>query len=107
MTPSATITTDLLTPLGAYLRLRGMGAASFLLESVERDRLGRSSGMGAGSRLVTFAEAETLALPIVGYLAYDHVASLERTVPLPEEGHGFPQRQLGVRETLRGVRARV
>ena len=59
---SATITTDLLTPLGAYLRLRGMGAASFLLESVERGRLGRSSWMGAGSRLVTFAEAEALGL---------------------------------------------
>ena len=100
MTPSATITTDLLTPLGAYLRLRGMGAASFLLESVERGRLGRSSWMGAGSRLVTFAEAETLALPVVGYLAYDHVASLERTVPLPEEGHGFPESRLVVAETL-------
>ena len=36
MNPIATITTDLLTPLGAYLRLRGMGRASFLLESVER-----------------------------------------------------------------------
>jgi anthranilate synthase component 1 len=100
MTPSATITTDLLTPLGAYLRLRGMGAASFLLESVERGRLGRSSWMGAGSRLVTFAEAETLALPVVGYLAYDHAASLEPTVPLPDEGHGLPESRLVVAETL-------
>ena len=48
MNPIATITTDLLTPLGAYLRMRGMGRASFLLESVERGRLGRSSWMGAG-----------------------------------------------------------
>ena len=100
MTPSATITTDLLTPLGAYLRLRGMGTASFLLESVERGRLGRSSWMGAGSRLVTFAEAETLGLPVVGYLAYDHVASLEPTVALPEEGHGLPESRLVVAETL-------
>ena len=100
MTPSATITTDLLTPLGAYLRLRGMGAASFLLESVERGRLGRSSWMGAGSRLVTFAEAESLALPVVGYLAYDHVASLEATVALPEEGDGRPESRLVVAETL-------
>jgi anthranilate synthase component 1 len=96
----ATITTDLLTPLGAYLRLSGMGAASFLLESVERGRLGRSSWMGAGSRLVTFDEAEQLDLPVVGYLAYDHVARLEPTVPLPEDGHGFPVSRLVVADTL-------
>jgi len=96
----ATITTDLLTPLGAYLRLRGMGAASFLLESVERGRLGRSSWMGAGSRLVTFEEAEHLDLPVVGYLAYDHVARLEPTVPLPDDGHGLPVSRLVVADTL-------
>jgi anthranilate synthase component I len=100
MTGIATITTDLLTPLGAYLRLRGMGTASFLLESVERGRLGRASWMGAGSRLVTFAEAEELGLPVVGYLAYDHVATLEATVELPEEGHGFADSRLVVAETL-------
>ena len=94
------ITTDLLTPLGAYLRLRGMGSASFLLESVERGRLGRSSWMGAGSRLVTFAEAEALGLPVVGYLAYDHVASLEPTVELPADGHGFEDSRLVVADTL-------
>src|SRR4029079_7150435 len=94
MKPSATITTDLLTPLGAYLRLRGMGAASFLLESVERGRLGRSSWMGAGSSLVTCAEAEALGLPVVGYLAFDHVAELEPRVALPEEGHGLPESRL-------------
>ena len=53
MTPSATLNTDLLTPLGAYLRLRENGRASFLLESVERGRLGRNSWIGSGSRLVT------------------------------------------------------
>jgi anthranilate synthase component 1 len=100
MNPTATITTDLLTPLGAYLRLRGMGSASFLLESVERGRLGRSSWMGAGSRLVSFEEAETLALPVVGYLSYDHVAKLEPTVELPADGHGFPDSRLVVAETL-------
>jgi len=99
MTPE-TISTDLLTPLGAYLRLRAMGAASFLLESVERGRLGRSSWMGAGSRLVTFDEAETLRLPVVGYLAYDHVAQLEPTVALPADGRGFPESRLVVAETL-------
>jgi anthranilate/para-aminobenzoate synthase component I len=44
------IATDLLTPLGAYLRLRENAGGSFLLESVERGRLGRYSFVGAGSR---------------------------------------------------------
>ena len=72
--PPAEISTDLLTPLGAYLRLRGEGRASFLLESVEQGRLGRHSFIGSGSRLVSFEEAEALDEPVVGYLAYDHVA---------------------------------
>src|SRR4249919_369343 len=97
---TATINTDLLTPLGAYLRLRDAGRASFILESVERGRLGRNSWMGAGSRLVEFDEAAELGLPIVGYLAYDHAAQLEATVPLPDEGRGFPESRLVVCETL-------
>jgi anthranilate synthase component 1 len=100
MTPIATITADLLTPLGAYLRLRAMGRASFLLESVERGRLGRSSWMGVGSRLVSFEEAESLALPVVGYLSYDYVARLEPSVTLPRDGHGFPESRLVVADTL-------
>ena len=95
-----TISTDLLTPLGAYLRLRGAGRASFVLESVERGRLGRNSWIGAGSQLVTFDEAEELGLPVVGYLSYDHIAKLEPTVPLPDEGRGFPESRLVVAETL-------
>ncbi len=87
-----TINTDLLTPLGAYLRLRDAGRASFILESVERGRLGRNSWMGAGSRLVSFDEADELGLPVVGYLAYDHVARLEPTVPLPD-GRPRPSRE--------------
>jgi len=97
---TATLNTDLLTPLAAYLRLRAMGRASFLLESVERGRLGRSSWMGAGSRLVSFAEAEALDQPVVGYLAYDEIARLEPTVQLPTDGHGFPESRFVVAETL-------
>jgi len=108
------IATDLLTPLGAYLRLRsrleasaaepptpgretgrlrrtGGAGGSFLLESVERGRLGRFSFVGAGSRLVSFEEAETLGEPVVGYLGYDTVATFEPTVPLPHEGPGVPE----------------
>ena len=92
MTPTATISADLLTPLGAYLRLREAGRASFLLESVERGRLGRNSWMGAGSEIVTFDEAESIDRPLVGYLAYDHAAKLEPTVPLPAEGRSFPEK---------------
>jgi anthranilate synthase component I len=95
-----TINTDLLTPLGAYLRLREAGRASFLLESVERGRLGRNSWMGAGSRLVTVDEAEVLGLPVVGYVAYDYATRLEPTVPLPAAGRELPESRLVVTDTL-------
>src|SRR4030095_12058340 len=52
------ISTDLLTPLGAYLRLRDGGRASFLLESVEKGRLGRHSFVGCGARIVGLDQAE-------------------------------------------------
>ena len=57
--------------------------ASFLLESVDQGRLGRHSFVGCGTRLVSFAEAEAIDAPVVGYLGYDHVATLEPTVTLP------------------------
>ncbi len=85
------IPTDLLTPFGAYLSLREGARGAFLLESVERGRLGRYSFVGAGSRLVSFAEAETLGEPVVGYLGYDAVATFEPTVPLPEKGPDLPE----------------
>ena len=100
MTPTAAIPTDLLTPLAAYLRLRDGGRASFLLESVERGVLGRYSWIGTGSRLVSFDEAEGAEAPVAGYVAYDHVARLEPTVPLPAEGPPFPESRLVVADTL-------
>ena len=100
MTPISSISTDLLTPLGAYLRLREGAAASFLLESVEQGRLGRHSFIGSGSRLVSFEEAERVEAPVVGYLAYDHVAKLEPTVPLPADGPSLPKSRFVVAETL-------
>ena len=75
MTTSTTIDTDLVTPLQAYLHLRLQGRASFLLESVDQGRLGRYSFVGCGSRLVPLHEAEALDAPVVGYLAYDHIAT--------------------------------
>jgi anthranilate synthase component I len=80
------LNTDLLTPLAAYLRLRESARASFLLESVDQGRLGRYSLVGCGDRIVSFEEAEVLGVPVVGYLGYDHIAKLERTVPLPADG---------------------
>ena len=100
MTPHAHIATDLLTPLGAYLRLRAGARASFLLESVEQGRLGRHSFIGSGARLVSFEEAEGLDEPVVGYLAYDYVARLEPTVPLPADGPGLPESRFVVADTL-------
>jgi anthranilate synthase component I len=120
MTTAADIATDLLTPLGAYLGLRDRGRGAFLLESVERGRLGRFSFVGCGSRLCTLEEAEAAAEPVVGYLGYDHVARLEPTVPLPDEGPELPESRFvvadvllrfdhvgGVAEILRGDAAEV
>ena len=53
---TTTLASDLLTPLGAYLRLRESARGAFLLESVERGRLGRYSFAGSGSRIVYLNE---------------------------------------------------
>jgi anthranilate synthase component 1 len=103
VTISTDIHADLITPLGAYLRLRARGRASFLLESVEKGRLGRYSLVGGGSRLVTFEEAEAeiaQGRPVVGYLGYDHAAKLEPTVTLPDQGPDLPESRFVVAETL-------
>src|ERR671932_1444917 len=102
MTTAVDIATDLLTPLGAYLRLRERAGrrGAFLLESVERGRLGRFSFVGCGSRLCTLEEAEAAAEPVVGYLAYDHVARLEPTVPLPDDGPDLPESRFVVADVL-------
>jgi anthranilate synthase component 1 len=97
---TTTVDTALITPLAAYLDLRTRGRAAFLLESVERGRLGRYSLVGCGDRIVSFEEAERLAEPVVGYLGYDHVARLEPSVPLPDAGHGFPESRFVVADVL-------
>jgi anthranilate synthase component 1 len=94
------IDTDLLTPLAAYLRLRANGRASFLLESVDQGRLGRHSFVGCGSRLVSFEEAETVDAPVVGYLGYDHIAKLEPTVTLPNDGPDVPESRFVVADVF-------
>ena len=92
MNATTVIPTDLVTPLGAYLRLRPEEGASFLLESVEHGRLGRHSFVGHGTQIVGFEEAEALDEPVVGFIGYDHVARLEPTVPLPgHRGQIFPR----------------
>src|SRR5207253_6034310 len=114
------IATDLITPLGAYLRLRPHAPAAFLLESVERGRLGRHSLVGCGTQLCSFEDAEARREPVVGYLAYDHAAKLEPTVPLPDEGANWPESRflvadllvrfdhaLGIAEVVRGEVAEV
>src|SRR5947207_846664 len=95
------ISTDLLTPLGAYLRLREGGGASFLLESVEKGRLGRHSFVGCGSRLVSFEEAEACGQPVVGYLGYEHAARIRPTVPVAHEGRrDLPESRFVVADIL-------
>src|SRR5919202_904344 len=100
MTTAIDTATDLLTPLGAYVRLRGRGRGAFLLESAERGRLGRFSFVGCGARLCSLEEAEAGAGPVVGYLGYDHVARLEQTVPLPDDGPALPESRFVVADLL-------
>src|SRR6187397_2619693 len=100
MTVATDISTDLVTPLGAYLRLRREGRAAFLLESVERGRLGRHSLVGSGSHLCYLAEAEACGEPVVGYVAYDYAARLEPTVELPAESTGLPESRFLVADIL-------
>jgi anthranilate synthase component 1 len=94
------IASDLITPLGAYLRLREAGSASFLLESVEKGRLGRYSLVGAGSRLLSYEDAEVCDEPVVGYLGYDYAAKLEPTVELPPNGPDLPESRFVVADVL-------
>src|SRR3954454_16607027 len=94
-----TIPADLITPVGAYLRLReALGAPAFLLESVERgEQVGRYSFLAAGLPAVGTLEAPAGSAPpqpgpsagappfaggAVGFLSYDWVSQLE-PVPLP------------------------
>jgi anthranilate synthase component I len=103
MTIATDIHADLITPLGAYLRLRTQGGASFLLESVEKGRLGRYSLVGSGTRLVAFEDAErelAAGRPVVGYLGYDHSAKLEPTVPLPADGSDLPESRFLVADVV-------
>src|SRR5213594_4213137 len=100
MTIAPDISTDLVTPLGAYLRLRRDCRAAFLLESVDRGRLGRHSLVGSGSYLCYLAEAEACGEPVVGYLGYDYAARLEPTVPLPDDSTGLPESRFLVADTL-------
>jgi anthranilate synthase component I len=99
MSETTLLDTDLLTPLGAYLRLRP-GGASFLLESVDQGRLGRYSLVGCGSRLVGVDEAERSGEAVVGHVGYDWIAELEPTVPLPEAGSGLPISRFVIADTL-------
>ena len=80
--------------------------ASFLLESVDQGRLGRHSFVGCGTRLVSLAEAERADAPVVGYVGYDHVARLEPTVQLPDDGPPPAREPLRRRRRLPALRSR-
>src|SRR2546429_7691624 len=88
------VSTDLLTPLGAYLALRGRGRASFLLESVEHGRLGRYSFVGCGSRPLQLAPAGGGGAPGGGHPRHHPLAPPEPAPPPPRPRAGPPQRRL-------------
>ena len=82
-----TIHTDLITPLAAYLALRDQARASFLLESVDRGRLGRYS------LVVPLSEAE-LPIFVISTFESDYVlvrsSDLGRAADVLEDaGHEF------------------
>jgi len=110
---------DLITPVGAYLRLREvLGGPAFLLESVERgEQVGRYSFLAAGLPAVaTLEEAAAFAASqpgpaagappfaggAVGFLSYDWVSELE-PVPLPAANGadaGLPTMRFLLAETV-------
>jgi len=110
---------DLITPVGAYLRLReALGGPAFLLESVERgEQVGRYSFLAAGLPAVaTLEEAAEFAASqpgpaagappfaggAVGFLSYDWVSELE-PVPLPAANGadaGLPTMRFLLAETV-------
>ncbi len=110
---------DLITPVGAYLRLRdALGAPAFLLESVERgEQVGRYSFLAAGLPAVdTLEEAAAFAASqpgpaagappfaggAVGFLSYDWASELE-PVPLPAANGadaGLPTMRFLLAETV-------
>jgi anthranilate synthase component I len=96
----AEIPTDLITPLGAYLKLRDQARGGFLLESVERGRLGRHSFVGCGSRFCSLDAAEAIGDAVVGYVGYDYVTRLEPTVSLPGDGPCLPESRFLVADVL-------
>ena len=101
------ISTDLLTPLGAYLRLREGGRASFLLESVEQGRLGRHSFVGCGSRLVSFDEAEALRRSRSSATSATTTSrGSSRPCPLPDDGPRPAREPLRRRRHARPLRPR-
>ena len=87
---------------------RGRGRAAFLLESVEQGRLGRHSlrRLRLAARRPS-RRRRRCGEPVVGYLAYDHVAKLEPTVPLPDRGPRPAREPLRRRRHARPLRPRA
>ena len=55
---------------------------------------------GAQAQLAQAEREVADGRPVVGYLGYDHIATLEPTVPLPTEGQGLPESLFVVVDTL-------
>ena len=93
--------TDIATesPLEAYLRLRGDGGRSCSSRSsTDASAATRSSAAARGSS--PSMRPRAAREPVVGYLAYDHVARLEPTVALPADGPPFPESAFLVADEL-------
>ena len=101
MTMAPDIATDLVTPLGAYVRLRREGPSG-VPARVRRARPARPS-LARRLRLAALLprrRRRPAGSPVVGYLAYDYAARLEPTVPLPDDGTGLPESRFLVADVL-------
>ena len=101
MSSPTVIPTDLITPLGAYIRLRERGRGSVPArvggERPARAALVRRSGRARRSRSRR-RSGRTRRSSATS--AYDHVATLEPTVPLPPDGPDLPESRFVVADTL-------
>ena len=94
------ISTDLLTPLGAYLRLREGGRASFLLESVEKGRLGRHSFVGAARGWSLRRGGDAAVSRSSATSATTTPPGSSRPCRVPDEGRDLPESRFVVADTL-------
>ena len=107
MIASTVVDTDLVTPLGAYLRLRDAGRASSCSSRSSRGGSGATRSSAAARGCSPTRRPRRSASRSSATSAYDFVAKLEPTVPLPDAGRGLPESRFVVADVARALRPRA